>query len=328
MKELSLKNKDKLAALLLESGEEFLSGSVIAEELGISRAAVWKNIKYLEQDGYSIEGVNNKGYRLADDNDVVSPAFIEKYLGEKKDLFRAEVLESTVSTNTLLKSKADRLPDGAVIIAGNQTGGRGRAGRSFYSPSGTGIYLSVLLKRNIRFDDAGRLTCAAAAAACRAVEQCAQCSAGIKWVNDVFVNDKKVCGILTEASVNCETGVPDWIVTGIGFNVYEPEGGFPEEIAEVAGYISNKKQKDLRSRLAAAFILNFYDICEDLKSTALYEEYKARCFVPGRSVFVLSGGNKRPAEALDINEDFSLSVRYEDGSCEALNAGEVSIRPM
>ena len=124
-----------------------------------------------------------------------------------------------------------------------------------------------------------------------------------------------------------ELGAPDWLVTGIGFNVYEPEGGFPDEIAEVAGALKGTRQKDLRSRLAAAFIREFYSAVSDLSSRRLYEEYKKRCFIPGKRIFVLRGEERIPAEALDINEDFALLVRYEDGKCEALRAGEVSIRP-
>ncbi len=319
-------NKEKLASLLARGGDEFISGSTIAEELGVSRAAVWKNIKALEKAGYRIEAVNNKGYRLAADNDVTDRDSVLKYIGGEDGPFTLEVYESIGSTNTALKERAETLPDWTIAVAGEQSEGRGRTGRSFYSPAGTGVYLSVLMKENIRFADAGRLTTAAAIAACRAIEECTDSTARIKWVNDVFVNGKKTCGILTEASVNYETGMPDWIVTGIGFNVYEPEGGFPEEIAYVAGAVTAGRQKDLRSRIAAAFVKHFRTFFGMLQSPGLYREYRERCFMIGRPIFVLNAGMRIPATALDINEDFALLVRYEDGREETLRAGEVSIR--
>ena len=320
-------NKEKLASLLEGSGEEFISGSMIAKELGISRAAVWKNIRLLEKDGYRIEAVNNRGYRLADDNDIVSPEALEKALGADRELFAIEVLESVDSTSTYLKNHADERPDRSVAISEFQTGGRGRTGRSFFSPKGTGLYLSILLKQQISFADAGRLTTAAAVSACRAIAACTDSEAKIKWVNDVFVNGKKVCGILTEASVNYETGVPDWIVTGIGFNVYEPVEGFPEELREIAGAVTDRRRKDLRVRLAASFLRYFNEACADLKSPGLYSEYRKRCFILKSRIWVIRGEEKIPAEAADINEDFALLVRYDDGTEEFLSAGEVSIRP-
>jgi len=323
-----MRTKEKLAALLTGSGSEFISGSAIAEDLNISRAAVWKHIKALEKDGYKIEAVPNKGYRLSEDNDVVTEEAVLRYLGDLRDVFTVEVYTSVGSTNTLLKEKAGRLPDRSVIIAGAQTEGRGRIGRKFFSPEGTGIYLSVLLKQNIRPEHAGRLTTAAAVAACRAIEECTGSTAEIKWVNDVFVGGKKVCGILTEASVNYETGIPDNIAVGIGFNVYSPENGFPEDIAETAGAITEVRKKDLRARLAAVFLAGFHKACEDLDSPELYNEYKNRCFILGKPIYVLKKEGRIKAEAIDIRENFALLVRCEDGREEVLNAGEISIRPV
>lgn len=319
--------KEKLAKLLEEQNGAFLSGNVIASQLGITRAAIWKNIKQLEKDGYEIEAVTNKGYRLSASNDAVTEGVIREYLGEQKDLFFLDVRKSVTSTNTLLKEKAAELPDWYVLVAGNQTAGRGRAGRAFFSPAETGVYLSILLRPDIPVSDAGKLTTAAAVAACRAISHCTEEEPKIKWVNDVFLRERKVCGILTEASVNFETGKPDWIVTGIGFNVYPPEEELPEELSGIAGAIAKERKKDLRCRIAAEFILAFYELCRDLSGAFLYQEYKERCFVIGEEVFLLRGDKKIPAVVLDLLPDFSLLVRYEDGTTEALSAGEVSIRP-
>ena len=319
--------KEKLIELLEKQNGEYLSGTAIAERLGISRAAIWKNIKQLENEGYLIEAVTNKGYRLDPLSDVVNEKTITENLQNKNGIIQVEVRDEVSSTNTLLKETAQDLPDWYVLAAGSQNAGRGRTGRGFFSPKGSGVYLSVLLRPDIPVRDAGKLTTAAAVAACRTIETWTEAEPVIKWVNDVFVNGKKVCGILTEASVNFETGAPDWIVTGIGFNVYQPEGGFPAEIAATAGAISEHRQNKLRSKLAAGFSYNFYDNFSRLSAVDLHKEYKRRCFIVGKPIYVLRGEEKVPAFAVDIDKDYGLKVRYEDGKTEILSAGEVSIRP-
>ncbi len=316
--------KEQLVELLEKNSGTYISGNMIAESLGITRAAIWKNIKQLENDGYVIDAGTNKGYRLDPDSDVLTYKNVTAFLNNKK--CTVEVFDQVSSTNTFLKEKAADLPDWHVAVAGSQSEGRGRTGRSFFSPKGSGVYLSVLLRPDVPITNSGHLTAAAAVAACQAIETCTDAHPEIKWVNDVFVNGKKVCGILTEASVNFETGLPDWIVTGIGFNVYQPENGFPSEIAEIAGAITECRQKHLRARLAAAFIDNFYDICSSLPVEDLYKEYKRRCFIIGKAIYILRGMERIPAIALDIDRDFGLKVRCEDGKMEVLSAGEVSIR--
>ncbi len=319
-------NREKLEELLAAHDGEFVSGAAIAAELGISRTAVWKAVRQLEESGYAVEAVKNRGYRLTVASDPISESSILRYLGENSG-YTLEVHDSIGSTNTELKKKADRLPDQYVILSAAQTAGRGRIGRSFYSPSGTGVYLSVLLHPSLPAAEATRITTAAAVAACRAIEACTDAQPQIKWVNDVYVNEKKTCGILTEGSFNMETGGLDWAVMGIGFNVYEPEGGFPKDIAAVAGAISVRRMKDLRSRLAAAFLLRFRELCANLHGADFAEEYRRRCFVPGKRILVLRGGTSRPALALSLDDACGLRVRYDDGSEETLSSGEVSIRP-
>ena len=168
--------------MLLDAGEEYLSGSRIAETLGISRAAVWKQIRALEDEGYQIEAVQNRGYRLAQTNDVLSKDLVLRYLDGEIEGALLDVRDEVTSTNTLLKEAAERLPAWSVVCAGAQTAGRGRSGRSFYSPKDTGLYLSVLLKPEIPAAQAGRITTAAAVAACRAIEACTEAEPKIKWV--------------------------------------------------------------------------------------------------------------------------------------------------
>ena len=319
--------KQKLADMLENSKGEYLSGSLLAEKLGVTRAAVWKNIRQLKADGYKIEAVTNRGYRLRREQDAVSEAGIRKALGEQADVFTLEMYDVITSTNTVMKERAESLPEWTVIISGSQTAGRGRIGRSFYSPSDSGIYLSVLLRPALPASESTRITTAAAVAACRAIESCTTARPSIKWVNDVFVNGKKVCGILTEGSLNMETGGLDWAVMGIGLDVYEPDGGYPEEIREVVGSIAQQREKNLRNTLAASFLKQFYTICSSLEEADFAEEYKKRSFLIGEDILVLKGDAVLPARAVDIDKECRLLVQYEDGSREALSTGEVSVRP-
>ena len=321
-----MKTKEKLALLLEQSGDVYLSGSLLAEKLGVTRAAIWKNNRRLEAEGYEIEAVTNRGYRLGKEHDAVSEAGIHAFLGSLSDVFTLEVHDTVYSTNPLLKERADSLPEWYTIISGCQTAGRGRIGRSFYSPSDTGIYLSVLLRPSLPAQEATRITTAAAVAACRAIESCTKANPKIKWVNDVFIEGKKVCGILTEGSLNMETGGLDWAVMGIGLNVYEPEGGFPEEIRQIAGSIAEKRRKNLRNMLAASFLREFHTICSDLSKADFAEEYRKRSFLIGEEILVLRGEDAVPAKAMDIDEECRLLVQYEDGRKEALSSGEVSVR--
>lgn len=330
-----MSTKEKLAELLEKSSGRFLSGSEIARELGVTRAGIWKCIRQLEDEGYLIEAVRNRGYRLSEQNDAVSASCIQEYLSdyEKADGCRypfaeasIDVREEVTSTNDVLKEQALLLPGWHCVIAGRQTKGKGRRTKSFYSPSGSGLYLSVLIRMPLPADIATRITTASAVAACRAIEECTDAKPAIKWVNDVFVNGKKTCGILTEASISMESGALDWAVMGIGFNVYEPEGGFPEEIAGIAGAIVPARSRNLRCRLAAAFLRHFYQVCGKLESPLLVEEYKAHSMMKGLLIDVIKGNTSIPAAAEDIDDDCRLIVRYEDGRREALSSGEVSIR--
>lgn len=320
-----LDTRQKLISLL-ESSEDYISGEDISKQLGISRAAIWKSVRNLKSEGYVIDAVTNKGYRLSALSDPLNTETINKYLGIDSDKFELEVHDSVMSTNTMLKAKADSAEDYHTIIAANQTAGRGRMGRSFYSPADSGIYLSVLLRPKLPAEQSLRITTAAAVAACRAIEACTDEKAQIKWVNDVFVRDRKVCGILTEGSFNMENGGLDWAVMGIGFNIYEPEGGFPEDIRNIAGAVTQHRKRDLKSRLAAEFLRSFHALCQDLERGAYAEEYRRRSFLIGKPVNVLRGESITPARVLDVDADCRLIVEYDDGSTAALSSGEVSVR--
>ncbi|MBQ7558414.1 MAG: biotin--[Lachnospiraceae bacterium] len=330
-----MNTKDQIALLLEQNGDGFISGSTLAKRLGLTRAAVWKCVTGLSGDGYAVESTH-RGYRLGPESDAVSENSIRTYLGEYASVFEPEVFREISSTNSYLKEKASDSLHGSTenevktwhtVIASAQTAGRGRKGRSFISPPGTGLYLSVLLRPKADAGLAARITTAAAVAACVSIEACTEEHPQIKWVNDIYLRGKKVCGILTEASIGLESGGLDWAVMGIGMNVYEPEESYPEALQEIAGAIAEKRENNLRCRLAASFLLHFHRLCSELESGRFAEEYRERNFLIGRQVLVIRGGEERAATALDVDRECRLSVRYEDGSRETLSSGEVRIRP-
>ena len=231
------------------------------------------------------------------------------------------------STNALLKARADQgAPEGTVLVAASQTLGRGRLGRKFYSPADTGVYLSALLRRDWPPAAARCLTTLAAAAAAQAVEQVSGRKAGIKWVNDIFIEGKKVCGILTEAAFRLEEGTLDYAVLGVGFNAYTPEGGFPPEIASIAGSVYEARREDGRNALAAAFLNGLRGALAEPQGAL--GDYRRRCLVLGKDILVQSPQGSRPARALDLDEQCGLMVQYPDGSREVLRSGEISVRPV
>ena len=320
--------KEKLLSLFEEQKGTYLSGEEIAERLSVSRTAVWKAVKSLRNEGYEIDAVPNKGYSLSVHTDILSAQGIQKYLnGACRDM-ELYVLPETGSTNTLLREKANAgAAEGCTIIAGAQTEGRGRMGRSFYSPADTGIYMSILLRPvELTPVQAVGLTTMAAVAACEAIEEVSGRQAQIKWVNDIFMDGKKVSGILTEAALGLESGSLDYVIVGIGINAYPPKEGFPQEIDQIAGAVFPKRQNDGKNHLAAAFLNRFMEYYSKKQNADYVEKYRERSLVIGKEIRVLSSGGERKALALDVDKECHLLVRYEDGSTERLSSGEISIR--
>lgn len=329
--------KENLLSLFEADKGTYFSGEEIAVKLNISRTAVWKAVNSLRKEGYQIDAVPNKGYSLSVNTDILSVQGIRKYLSPKCGGMELCVLPEAESTNVLLRKKADGgSPEGCVVIAGAQTGGRGRLDRSFYSPADTGIYMSLLLRpEGLSLNQAVRLTTMAAVAACEAIGDVSGRQVQIKWVNDIYMDGRKVSGILTEASIAMENGSLDYVVLGIGMNVYLPEGGFPKEIEQIAGAIFHEKKDDGKNLLAAGFLNHFMDYYKANKNTDYVEIYRAKSMVIGRQIMVLSGSASKgvsdsiagkKALALDIDEECHLIVQYEDGKRGKLSFGEISIR--
>ena len=240
--------------------------------------------------------------------------------------------ETIGSTNTEAKRMAAAgAPHGTVLIADHQTAGRGRLGRSFQSPTGAGIYMSVILRPDCPPTELMHLTCATAVAMCDAVENSLGFRPGIKWINDLVVGSKKLAGILTELSIDPKTGLVDYGVVGIGINCTEKEMDFPEEIRPIACSAAMVTGKSIdRSPLAAAMIIELEKTNSTLLSgkEAIMDQYRRDCVTLGKSVQVLQGDSKRCGTALDIDPEGALIVAYPDGSVETVNSGEVSVRGM
>lgn len=244
----------------------------------------------------------------------------------KNQNLMVEVHASTPSTNTLLKQRAkEGAPHGMVIAAETQTAGRGRMGRDFFSPAHSGIYFSVLLRPKLKPEDCLLITTAAAVACADVLEQYTDADAKIKWVNDIYIENKKVCGILTEASFN-GTGTIDYAVLGIGINITPPESGFPAEIINKAGAVLHEVKHDLRGKITAEILNKFFDLYESLESREFINEYRSRSLLDGMAVDVIKHDCIRPATALFVDEALCLVVQYSDGTTEALDTGDVSIK--
>lgn len=329
--------KTEVLKLLETHRHEDLSGQQIAEKLGVTRAAVWKAVNALKGEGYRIEAANNRGYRLDLENDVLSAEGIYPQLKKKYQEREVFVYKSIDSTNQEVKRRAlDGAQEWLVVLSEEQTAGKGRRGRSFYSPPGTGIYMSVLFHpTEEQAHDVVLITTAASVAVCRAIRSLMPEEPQIKWVNDVYLRGKKICGILTEAVSDFESGRIDTVVVGIGINYHVPEEGFPEEIREVAGSVCTDEIKIPRNDLAAAVLNELYELYDGLAARTFLEDYKRWSNVLGREVRFSSGntvaedgkkGSWQYGTAVDIDCDGGLVVRLKDGEEQVLRTGEITLR--
>ncbi len=318
-----MSTKDDVLDILKKNSDREMSGQQIADALGVSRAAVWKAVTALRDEGFEIEASTKRGYVLRGGADDLSVSEVRRCLPEKYREINLEVKKSVDSTNTRLKAAAaGGAPSESVLIALTQTAGRGRQGRSFYSPPHTGLYMSILLRPEGDVSEAQLATIRAAVAVRRALFAAAGIESEIKWVNDVYYKKKKVCGILTEAAMDFESGGVDYLVTGIGINCTTKESQFPEEMRDVAGSVELHGAS--RAQLAAAVISEFLKL-QSTPRRELIDEYRRHSMIIGKKISFERGGITYTALAADINESGNLVVRFPDGSEQTLNSGEVHI---
>lgn len=297
-----------------------ISGEDLANNLNISRNAVWKSINSLRQEGYEIEATTNKGYMLSQNNKRISEYGIKKHL---KNEINIKIYDEVSSTNTLAKSLAENgESENTLVIARKQTNGRGRMGKSFFSPDSTGIYMSLILRPQLSPDKTAFITTAAAVAVSEAIDSICKVKTQIKWVNDIFLNNKKICGILTEGSVNFETGFTDYAVLGIGINLYTKTNDFPEELKDIAGSIFQKPCNAAVAEKLIADIINRLFSFSDI--TGFMEIYRQKSFLTGKTVNFKRGDEVFAARVVDIDNNAHLVVERLNGKIEKLFSGEVT----
>ena len=316
---MALSTKQALLQALSAAGGGYISGEALAGRLGVSRAAIHKAAAALTAQGYALEAVPRRGYRLAGGDPFCAEA-VGPY---PAPIHLHDTLESTNQTAKQLALEG--AAHGTLVLAGHQTAGRGRKGRVFESPAGKGFYLSLVLRVSVPASEALAVTISAAVAVARAVKALCGLELGIKWVNDLYYQGKKVCGILTEAGTSVESGLLEWLVVGIGLNLTGTAADWPEELARVAGSLFPGGPAPVsRAALAGAIARELLALCPALDCL---EEYKARCFVPGHWVTVCTAAETYAARAVAIDDNGALLVEREGGRREALRHGEVSIRP-
>ena len=314
----------KQALLQALSGAEgrYISGEQLAQTLGVSRAAIHKAAAALTTQGYTLEAAPRRGYRL-----LGGDPFCADAVGEyPAPVYVHERLDS--SNQTAKRLALAGAPHGTLVLAGQQSAGRGRMGRRFESPAGKGIYLSLVLRVPVPASKALGVTVGAAVAVARAVQKLCGIELGIKWVNDLYYQGKKVCGILTESAFRPD-GTPDWVIVGIGVNVSQTAADFSPDVAAIATSLRMELKGDVsRDALAQALTAQLAALHDSaLPCPSLWrEDYCARCVNVGQRVRLTRNGAIRGAVAEGIDPQYGLTVRYDDGSEETLRGGEVSVR--
>lgn len=313
---------------MLRREDGYVSGQQICDALQVSRTAVWKAINQLKEDGYEIEAVRNRGYRITNCPDVLSREEIMSHMDTKWAGRNVYFYEETDSTNTRAKAEGEMGGcHGALFVADQQNAGKGRRGRTWQSPAGSSIYMSVLLRPEFDPAEAPMLTLIMAYSAAMALKEEEEIQARIKWPNDLVLNKKKICGILTEMSA--EVDYINYVVIGIGINANTET--FPEEIAGTATSLKIESgERVQRAGLIAAVMKKFEEYYEEFCRVGdlsfLLDGYNQILVNLGREVCVLEPGAQYNAVALGINEKGELLVRREDGSVSHVFAGEVSVR--
>lgn len=325
-----MSTKNRILELLEQQRGESISGEHLAGILSISRNAVWKAVKELQKDGYNIEAVTNKGYCLSDENDIVSIPGIKPFLSPQSQPYanKIQIYKSLESTNKTAKEMAVAGAEhGTVIISDCQTIGRGRYSRNFFSPAGGGLYMSIVLRpEGLHFENPTAVTAFAAVSVCEAIESISKKAPGIKWVNDIFIDGKKVCGILTEAVTDFESGSLEWVVLGIGINVYIRTEDFPGDLQSLATSIyPDERTPGVRNKLSAEIINRILGFETSPSETEIFEKYKKRLIILGKEITVIQNQMEYKATAIDVNSVGHLIVKNENGEIITLSSGEIRI---
>lgn len=313
----------------LRKNRDYVSGQELCDLLGVSRTAVWKNIKALKEEGYQIDSVNNRGYKLIMEPDIIDEMRMREFLHTKwlgQNIIYKYQMDST--NIQVKKLGEDEAVNGTVVVTQRQTAGRGRRGKTWISPEGN-CYFSILLRPEIKADRASMITLVSAMALAKAIKQVTELDTRIKWPNDVVANGKKLCGILTESSTDLE--YINYVVVGIGININQME--FDEEIKDKASSIRLETGKEIRRTQLLGAVLKafeeYYEIFLETEDLAkLYEEYNSLLVNRGKEVKIIEDDCERVRKAIGIDKKGALVVEDIQGKKEKIISGEVSVRGM
>lgn len=320
--------KNEILRMLKNSKDEFLSGEKISDEFGVTRSAIWKNMNSLKELGYDIESVPRKGYRIIYSPDILTYEEIESGLNTEYIGRQVFYFDTISSTNIKAKEIALEEPEGTVVISEEQTGGIGRLGRTWVSPKKKGIWMSIILKPEVEPMKVSKIALVGAAAVNRALSDIG-IKSGIKWPNDIVIDGKKVCGILTEMS--CELNMINYVVMGIGINVNLDNVDIPDDLQYKATSLKIVENKEInRKRLLASILNHFEQLYKDFKDdgniTKVLQICRDNSVLLGEEVRIIRGKDLRIGKALDLNDEGQLIVQFENGTVENIFSGEVSVR--
>lgn len=321
-----MSTKSQVLTLLMKQAPAFISGEEMAQELSLSRTAIWKAINELKKEGHDIISSRNKGYRY-ERSDVLSAEGIRLKLNPETPELSITVLNSSESTMKDAKLAAiNGEPANTLIVADIQEAPKGRFGRPFFSKAGSGIYMSMLLRPNQNFEEMAQYTLIMAVAITRAMDQLAQVHTEIKWVNDIYLNGKKICGILSEAMSDVESGQISNVIIGMGINFSLKQHEFPEELQEKAASLFSENEPTItRNDLIGEIWNQFYRILNQLPDQTFLDEYREKSFVLGRKVEFTQAGVDYEGIATAINVHGELVVQLSDESEKVLSSGEISL---
>lgn len=319
--------QESILHMLREQPGGFVSGEAMCQACGVSRTAIWKHIKELQDAGYEIEAVRNKGYRLVQSPDLVTASEIRDGL-QTSLLGQSIVYHETIdSTNTLAQTLAlNGAPEGTLVIADEQTAGRGRRGRNWFSPPHSGVWMSLILRPQLPVAHAAQITLVTAVAMARALTRLTGVEAGIKWPNDILFDKRKCCGILTE--MHAEFDQVHHLVLGIGINVNVPQEQFPEELQSIATSLQGVKGEPIpRAEVVRAVMEELEPLYRRYVDgggfASIREDWKRSNITLGRQIVAQTARGPITGEALDIDEFGVLLVRREDGETEKIYSADI-----
>lgn len=320
--------KRQVLEVLKKNKNNFISGEQLSNQLGVTRTAIWKHINTLKEEGYKIESISRKGYKLIEEPDILSKEELLIELDSNKlgnDIYCFKTIDST--NNYAKKLALDGAVEGTIVLSDEQTGGRGRLGRNWVSPYGANIYMSMILRPIIYPSEAAKITEITAATVANAINKVTNLETGIKWPNDIILDNKKVCGILTEMSA--ELNDINYVIVGIGINVNIDE--FPEDIKNIATSIkktlgSEVSRKELVINIMEEFEKLYYDFINTGSLQKTVDICKKRSVTLGKTVKIINKNKTMVAKAIDITENGELVIKKDDGEIINIISGEVSVR--